>query len=175
MKIFISTIIFSMAILTSVAQTINTEKSKVSFKIGNMKFRTVEGNIKGMSGIVNFNESNIADANFDICIDPKTIDTENEERDTHLKDPDFFDVAKYPSICFVSKSIVKSGEKYVVTGDVTIYNTTNEEQITFTKNDNVLTGNMNINRFDYNLGVEEYDGTFMVGETVEIEITCVLE
>lgn len=160
------------------SQSIDIDKSHIAFEVGSMGFSSVDGKIKGMSGKVNFNTLDLTKSTFNVCVDPNTIDTENEERDEHLKNPDFFDVVKYPKLCFESTGFKLSGTKmyrYVVTGNLTIYNQTIEEKITFSKEGNTYTGILKVNRFDYNLGVKEYDGTFMVSDEVEIEIVCVMK
>jgi polyisoprenoid-binding protein YceI len=60
-------------------------------------------------------------------IEAASISTANEKRDTHLQTPDFFDVAKYATITFTSKSWKKTGEDaFDVTGDLTIKGVTKE-------------------------------------------------
>jgi len=49
-----------------------------------------------------------------------SVDTNNEKRDKHLASADFFDAADHPEIKFVTKSVKKKGEEYLVTGDLTI-------------------------------------------------------
>lgn len=167
-----ATILFGISL---VAQTINSETSKITFEISNMGFNTVKGDINGMKGVINFNDNDLSKSTFNVCLDVKTINTGNSERDTHLKNPDFFDVDKYPTVCFKSKAVTMSGSKhfkYTVVGDLTIYGVTKEEKINFTKEGNKFVGKMKVNRFDYHLGVEEYDGTFMVGDEVGVDIIC---
>jgi len=54
-------------------------------------------------------------------INTKSINTDNEKRDDHLRSPDFFDIEKHPEITFVSKTFVKTGkDKYKITGNLTI-------------------------------------------------------
>ena len=163
-----------MLTILGFSQKIDSKNSYIEFEIDNMIFRTVEGKISGMSGTVNFNESDLAHSNFSVCIDPATVDTESEDRDEHLKNPDFFDVTKYSEICFSSTSITKDGSGYLVKGKLKMYNTTSNAQIKFKVVGNKLVGEMEVNRFDYNLATEEYDGTSMVGDIVTIKVVCVL-
>jgi polyisoprenoid-binding protein YceI len=54
-----------------------------------------------------------------------TVFTDNDRRDTHLKSPDFFDAAKFPTISFVSKSFKKVADrKYKLVGDLTMHGVT---------------------------------------------------
>jgi polyisoprenoid-binding protein YceI len=63
----------------------------------------------------------------DVTIEAASVDTGNEKRDQHLRTPDFLDVAKYPTITFVSKKVMKADPgKLKVTGDLTIHGVTRE-------------------------------------------------
>ena len=61
----------------------------------------------------------------EIWIDAGSVDTENTKRDNHLKSPDFFDIERYPTISFKSKSFKKlSDSVYNVTEDMTLHDIT---------------------------------------------------
>ena len=154
------------------AQTIDAKKSTVTFEISNMKVNTVEGSFTGLKGTVNFDASKLSTSSFEVCIDASSVDTDNTKRDDHLRNEDFFHVEKYPTICFSSTSIKKDGKGFKATGDLTMLGVTKEVVLPFTFKNNKLIGSLTLNRFDYKLGEET--NTFMVGETVEIEIKCML-
>lgn len=153
------------------AQTIDTKDSNVSFTIQNMKIRTVEGTFTGMQGNIRFDKSDLSNSSFEVCIDTKTVNTENKKRDEHLKKEDFFYVEKYPTICFSSKSIKKSESKYLLNGNLTMLGVTRAVSIPISLGNNMISGVFTINRNDYNLGP---DGGFMVGKEVQITINCKL-
>lgn len=165
-------------LLKSSAQKPDKEKSFVSFSISNMKWNTIEGTIKGMNGEVEFDPYDVENSRFDVCIDPRTINTGNDKRDDHLRNEDFFYVEKYPSICFTSKQVKKTEDGYSVIGELTLHGVTKTILIPFSaykkENTLILKGSIQINRFDFNLAKESYSGTFMVGEKAEIEIVCVI-
>ncbi len=152
------------------AQTINTKTSVVEFKISAGLIFNVDGTFTGMQGTFNFNESNINNANFDICIDAKTINTDNEKRDTHLRSADFFDVETHPTICYKSSSVSKSETGYTTSGTLTIHGVSKTVTIPFTFKNNTFKGELEINRSDYNIG-EDY-GTLRAGETATVKIIC---
>jgi polyisoprenoid-binding protein YceI len=162
-----------ISILQVNAQIINTDKSEVKFKITGGGIFTVKGNFTGMKGDFNFSESDVSNSKFDICIDSKTLNTKNEKRDEHLYSADFFDVEKYPTICYTSSSVSKTSDGYKTTGDLTIHGVTKSVEIPFTFKNNTFEGEIEINRFDYKIG-EDY-GTLRVGETASVTIICKVE
>src|SRR3954468_12953741 len=100
---------------------LDPENSSVEFSC-----KHVLSNVRGMfqkpSGTVTLDEATPANSKVDATIDAKSITTGVEERDTHLKSADFFDVAKYPVITFVSSSVTKSSATaYSVTGNLTMH------------------------------------------------------
>ncbi len=130
--------------------------SGVSFKIRNFG-TTVEGTMSGLKGTIRFDPGIISTAQFDVTLDANTINTGINMRDNHLCKKDYFDVATYPSIRFVSTKVsaVKAGEA-TVTGTLTIKNTSKE--ITFPFKYTQLNGlpqfsaEFAINRRDFNVG-----------------------
>lgn len=155
------------------AQTINSQVSKVNFTIGNMKWKTVEGTFSGMKGNINFDASDLKNSSFNVCIDAATINTESEKRDEHLRKEDFLFTEKYPTICFKSSTVTKTEDGFKTKGTISLLAVTKEVIVNFTSSNNAFVGKLEINRFDYNLG--EATGTFMMGETINLNIICVLE
>ncbi len=92
-----------------------------SFAVKHMMVTTVKGEFGKVAGKINIDEKDITKSSVDVTIDASTIDTRNEQRDGHLKSPDFFDVTKHPNITFKSNKVEKVGEgKLKVTGDLTM-------------------------------------------------------
>jgi polyisoprenoid-binding protein YceI len=88
-------------------------------------FTNVRGMFQQPSGTVVLDEATPANSKVNATIDVKSITTGVEERDTHLKGPDFFDVAKYPVITFVSTNFSKSSAtSYSVMGNLTMHGVT---------------------------------------------------
>ena len=158
--------VLSLAFLatSAFAKTIDTEKSIVNFKIKNMKIKTVHGTFKGMKGEVVFDEKNLKGSKFNVTIDPATVDTDNKKRDDHLRNPDFFDVEKYPTIRFESKYIQKTSKGFKALGKLSLYSETKQAVIHFTKKGNKLVGNLKVDRMDYKLSAESNPGTAMIGQ-----------
>src|SRR5919112_4181879 len=83
--------------------TIDAAHTNVGFAVRHLMISTVRGRFGAVTGTVTFDEANPAKSVVDISIDAASIDTRQEMRDNHLRSPDFFDVATYPTIHFVSK------------------------------------------------------------------------
>lgn len=168
-------ILFALLISAPVfSQDFDPEKSYIEFSVSNWWVNTVTGTIKGWEGSVDFDPENPQQASFDIKADVKTIDTENEERDEHLRSADFFEVETYSHIRFKSFRVntLADGE-LVAIGNLTIKGVQNEVVLPFKHENGTLTGELTIDRFDYNVGVDE--GTMMVGNEVTVKIVCVLQ
>lgn len=107
--------------------TIDPSHSRVSFTIRHLVSK-VTGNFKDFEGNITFDPKNLGSSHSDLTVKTASISTDNDKRDTHLKSADFFDVKKYPTITFKSKSIAANGEgKYKLTGDITMHGVTHEE------------------------------------------------
>jgi len=99
--------------------------SSVGFGVRHLMVSTVRGQFTKMSGSAQADDTDYAKAKIEATIDAASIDTRVEKRDTHLKSPDFLDVAKYPTITFTSKKIEKAGDgRWKVTGDLTLHGVT---------------------------------------------------
>ena len=95
--------------------------STVGFSVKHMVVTTVRGQFPRFSSTLNWNKDDPSRSAIELKVDPSSINTNNEKRDGHLKSPDFFDVQKCPEMTFKSNRIEKSGEKYKVTGDLTMH------------------------------------------------------
>ncbi len=101
--------------------------SQIGFSVKHMAVATVHGEFKKFGGTIDIDDKNPANSKLDINIDAASIDTGNDKRDGHLKSPDFFDVAKYPTITFKSKTVkVVSPTAWDVSGDLTMHGKTKE-------------------------------------------------
>ena len=101
--------------------------SQAGFAVKHMMVSTVSGSFGKTEGTITFDGKDVSSIEADVTIDATTITTNNEKRDTHLKSPDFFDVAKSPTITFKSKSAEAAGAgKFKLTGDLTLRGVTKE-------------------------------------------------
>lgn len=106
---------------------IDPAHSKAHFTVRHMMITNVRGSFSGVQGTVVYDPENYGASSVDVTIDANTINTQEPDRDNHLKSADFLEVAKYPTITFKSKSVAKDGDGEVeVKGDLTIHGVTKE-------------------------------------------------
>ncbi|CAH2031884.1 YceI family protein [Trichlorobacter ammonificans] len=107
--------------------TIDQEHSSIAFKVRHLMVANVKGLFEKFKGTVVIDENDITRSKVEVSIDTASINTNVAKRDEHLRSPDFFDVAKYPAMTFVSTKVVKAGTgKLKVTGDLTLHGVTRE-------------------------------------------------
>ncbi|GAB3414665.1 YceI family protein [Niabella aquatica] len=104
--------------------TIDAMHSEIGFKVKHLVISTVSGKFKAFEGTVESAKDDFADATVSFSADVDSIDTGVEQRDGHLKSADFFEAEKYPKLTFESTSIVKDGDDYKLTGNLTIKDVT---------------------------------------------------
>ncbi|MDE1163467.1 MAG: YceI family protein [Acidobacteriaceae bacterium] len=100
--------------------TIDPAHSQSNFEIRHMGISNVRGSISGIKGEIVWDEKDASKDSVVADLDANTVDTTMEARDKHLKSPDFFDVAKNPTIHFQSTKVVHEGGKLVVWGNLTL-------------------------------------------------------
>lgn len=101
--------------------------SVAEFKVKHMMISNVKGQFSGISGVLTLDEADAANSRIEATIDASTINTNEAQRDAHLKSADFFDVEKFPTLSFRSKHVTRLGEDELsVTGDLTIHGATRE-------------------------------------------------
>ena len=139
----------------------------------NIGFSTsgVSGIFKTFTGTVVFDEQSIATSRFDISIDINSINTGNGMQNKHAKSAEWFDAAKYPSIKFTSKKMVKAGAGYTATGTLQVHGIAKEVNLPFTfkksATGGVFEGSFNISRNDFKIG--EPGGE--VGEVIKVNVS----
>lgn len=107
--------------------TVDNSHSSVNFTVRHLVISKVRGTFKDYSAEINFSEKDLVNSSVTFSIDMASVDTDNKDRDDHLKSPDFFDVEKYTTMTFKSKKVVKGeGSKFQLVGDLTIKDVTNE-------------------------------------------------
>ena len=104
---------------------IDSAHSGAHFSVRHMMITNVRGEFRKLTGIVILDEQDPGKSSVDATIDATTVDTGHEKRDSDLRGAEFFDVAKYPTIGFKSKSVTRVSEgRFKVTGDLTMHGVT---------------------------------------------------
>jgi polyisoprenoid-binding protein YceI len=94
--------------------------SEVQFKVKHLVISTVTGRFNSFTASMEASADDFSDAKVSFSADVDSIDTNNGQRDGHLKSDDFFNATQYPKLSFVSTKIEKAGSDYKLTGDLTI-------------------------------------------------------
>jgi polyisoprenoid-binding protein YceI len=106
---------------------LDTSHSAAQFKVRHLMISNITGQFTKMSGTVVYDSANPAKSSVDVTIDASSVDTRVEGRDNDLRSPNFFDVAKYPTLTFKSKRVeVVSPGKLKMVGDLTMHGVTKE-------------------------------------------------
>jgi polyisoprenoid-binding protein YceI len=128
-RLLVTAVAATLALAGGIAHTtantykIDTSHSSVGFKIRHLVGR-VPGVFGDFAGTIEMDPANLSAASAKVTIQAASIDTRNEDRDNHLRNEDFFDVAKFPTITYESTKVVGSGEKFQVEGNLTMHGVT---------------------------------------------------
>jgi polyisoprenoid-binding protein YceI len=106
---------------------IDPAHSSAQFSVRHMMITNVRGGFSGVQGTIEYDPENPNESRIEAAIDASKISTLDEQRDTHLKSPDFLHVEQHPTITFKSKKVEPAGNgEGKVTGDLTIHGVTKE-------------------------------------------------
>src|SRR5271166_987797 len=101
--------------------SIDPAHSSVHFKVRHLGIAWVRGEFRVLRGKLNWNENNIEESRVEVEIDSSTVYSSEPKRDQHLRNADFLDVERYPSMHFQSTHISRlSPDTALVAGDLTI-------------------------------------------------------
>ncbi|WP_215143338.1 YceI family protein [Exiguobacterium qingdaonense] len=110
------------------AYQVDPAHSSITFTVKHMMISKVKGEFKEFEIKANGDPSNLSDANVKVTIQAASIDTNNADRDNHLRSGDFFNAEEHPHILFQSTSFRSKGDgEFELTGDLTIRGTTRQE------------------------------------------------
>lgn len=162
---------------------VDSAHTQANFKVRHMMISWVHGKITEATGKVEYDGKDFTKASVDVTLDPKSIDTGNAKRDEHLRSPDFFDVAKFPTMAFKSTKITKAGSGMNIAGDLTLHGVTKpvvlkceapSKELKDAKGGSRVgvSGTTRINRKDFGLSWNKAleAGGVAVGEELDIDV-----
>jgi polyisoprenoid-binding protein YceI len=115
----------ALALADVVTWNIDPAHTQTNFAVRHLVISTVRGEFKKTTGAVKYDDKDPTKSSVEATIDAASIHTREDKRDEHLKSPDFLDVQKYPTLTFKSTKVEKAGgDKYKVSGDLTLHGTT---------------------------------------------------
>lgn len=168
MKYIISLIAFLFLTVSSYAQTqwkVDPYHSSLNFNISHSGISIVNGKFLDYTGNLTTDGEALTIAKVEFNVKIKSINTNVEARDNHLRSADFFDAGKYPEMTFKSSKILATGKpnQYLLYGKLTIKDVTKDVIFDVNYGGTVKSGQgeklgveakTTINRFDYNINYD---------------------
>ena len=156
--------------------------SELTFKIKHLMISNVSGAFKNFSAKMETEGTDFSTANITLTAEMNSISTNNEQRDNHLRSPDFFDVGKFTQMKFISTRIEKTDdESFDLHGNLTMKNVTKPVKLTMEFNGIMkdpygqekagflVSGKIKRSDWGINLNVALETGGFMLGDEVRIQ------
>jgi polyisoprenoid-binding protein YceI len=155
--------------------------SDVSFSVRHMMVSKVKGNFDRFEGTITTTDD-VMSSSVQATIDLGSVDTRNEQRDTHIRSADFLDVERYPTMTFNSTGSRVDGDGFVVEGELDLHGVRRPVELRLEVNGfgpdpyggirAGFTATTEINRsdFDVNLNVPMDGGGVVVGERISINL-----
>lgn len=166
---------------------IDTAHTNINFTVSHMVIAEVTGTFKQFQGTVAASKEDFSDAQIDVSIDAKSINTENNDRDNHLRSADFFDAENHPVLSFKSTSVESKGNgKLLVTGDLSLRGVSKQVVLDVKFKGQAVNpwgqivaafkGTTTINRKEWGLvwNAALEAGGFLVGEEIELTLNVEL-
>lgn len=133
MRLFVLTLLGFAATLgfTGAAQAeavkyvLDKPHTQILFSVNHLGFSNSIGKFADYDGFVNFDEATPANSAVDVTIKTASIDLDDAKWNEHMKNPDFFNVEKFPEMTFKSTKVEVTGDKTAnITGDLTLLGVT---------------------------------------------------
>lgn len=156
--------------------------SELTFKIKHLMISNVSGAFKDFSAKVETEETDFSKANINLTAEMNSISTNNEQRDAHLRNSDFFEVEKFPQLKFISTGMERANdESFYLYGNLTLKGVTKPVKLNMEFNGIVkdpqgqekagffVSGKINRSDWGINVNVALETGGLMLGEEVRIQ------
>lgn len=155
--------------------------SRLGFSARHAMVTKVRGSFEEFEGTAHVDTVTPASSKVELTIQAASVTTGNEQRDGHLKTPDFFDIENHPTITFVSTHVARDGSEWAITGNLTINDVTKSVTIHFEETGSAkdpygntrigFEGSTTIDRTEWNLNFNATleTGGVLVSEKVKLE------
>jgi polyisoprenoid-binding protein YceI len=186
-RLLLASIVATLAVTTPTLAKefqVDTAHSKIGFSVTHLQLSEVEGRFNDFSGTIDWNVDKPTTSSVRFEVGVKSVNTDNEKRDDHLRGEDFFDAQKFPKMTFESTSVEPLGEnRYNVTGKLTAHGVTKTVTVpvrikgpidAFNNGELSIgfSGRFKINRIDYGIGAGWKGGSdSVVGHDVFITVS----
>ncbi|HWZ36641.1 MAG TPA: YceI family protein [Mucilaginibacter sp.] len=173
-RIFFLLLPLLVLVNVALAQKSNVLKTDIKFQLKNLGVKT-GGSFNALQANINFDPDKLDGSTIEAMLDVKSINTDNDLRDSHLRSDEFFDANKYPAITIKSISLKhKSGDNYVGQFNLTIKNQTKQFEIPFTYTTDTsagtFKGGLKLNRLDFNVGGKSLVMSNEVSVSIEVQV-----
>lgn len=149
----------ALVLLTSSAIVSMSTATEYKIKDGysiDFKSKDPSGDFKVMKGTIKFDENDLANSKFELNFDVSSISTGNGMKNKKAQTAEWFNAPKFPQINYTSTKVDKSGEDFIVYGNLKMKGITKEKKVplkvTKSGSDLVFSGSFSVNRLDYKVG-----------------------
>jgi len=162
---------------------IDAAHSEIGFKVRHMMITNVNGVFNSYTATMLANVADFSDAEISFEADIDSVNTRNEQRDGHLKSPEFFDMEKFPKVSFKSNSFTKTGDgQYAMKGNFNMHGVEKEisMNVEFTgtvvdpwgqvKAGFEITGTLNRSEFGLTWNATSEDGSIVLDEVIKLAL-----
>jgi cytochrome b561/polyisoprenoid-binding protein YceI len=142
--------------------------------VGDQAGADFEGAWESWSADIQFSPEQLDGSAFDVTVDATSAETQDDERDVTLADPEWFDTMNFPEAYFRASSFSVSDIGYVADGQLIIKNVASPVQLMFTitadGDSRVLHGTVQLDRLALGVGTGEWEDTDWVGKDVTVQV-----
>jgi len=196
-RIILVAIAFSVGVLGDIQSSrgemarwnVDLDHSTVGFQVTHMVISQTTGKFTKYQGFIEMDPEAKEVKAIETVINTQSVFTDHPKRDEHLRSPEFFNVAKFPTMTYKMKSYQKTGDTYSAIGDLTLLGVTKEITLAGTFNGTTqdpwgntragFTAEGTLNRQDFGMTFSQTldSGGLLVGNEIKIrlEIECIKE
>ena len=157
--------------------------SEIGFKVRHMMITNVNGVFNSYTATMAADSADFSDAEISFEADIDSVNTRNEQRDGHLKSPEFFDVEKFPKVSFKSSSFSKTGDgQFAMKGMFNMHGVEKEVSMNVEFTGTVvdlwgqvkagfeITGTLNRSEFGLTWNATSEDGSIVLDEVIKLAL-----